>query len=98
VNPKIASEVAAVVRKAADPLKLIRQRFLSAAEGCRQLPPPQRHAVIQQLIAVAKANSTVAEAEKRTLHEICVALEVNPAFTDRILSQYDVDYVFARMH
>ena len=53
--------------------------------------------MIQQLVAVAKANLTVAAQEKKTLHAICLALEVNPAFPDRILSHY-ADCVFARMH
>jgi uncharacterized tellurite resistance protein B-like protein len=91
---RIASEAAAAIHKAAEPLKLIRERFYGAAEGCRHLPPRQRHAIIQQLIAVAKANLAVAAEEQSTLQEICIALDVNPAFPQKILWQYE-NYVFA---
>ena len=92
MKSRIASEAAAAIHKAAEPLKLIRERFYGVAEGCRRLPPFQRHAIIQQLIAVAKANLAVATEEKSTLQEICIALEVNPTFPETILGQYE-DYV-----
>jgi len=91
---RIANEAAAAIQKAAEPLGLIRERFRVAAEGCRDLPPFQRHAIIQQLIAVAKANQAFAIEEKNTLGEICIALGVNPAFPEKILGQYE-DYVLA---
>jgi uncharacterized tellurite resistance protein B-like protein len=98
VHPQIAKEAVTAIQKTAEPLKLIVERFQRAAQGCRQLPPPQRHAIVQQLIAVAKATLTVAAEEKKTLQEICTALKVNPAFPDKVLGQYEVDYVFAQMH
>ena len=91
---QIARQAAAAIQKAAEPLKLIRERFQAAAQGCRRLPAFQRHAIIQQLIAVAKANLAVAAEENNTLQQICVALEVNSAFPERILGQYE-DYVLA---
>ena len=91
---RIASEAAAAIHKAAEPLELIRERFHKAAKGCRHFPPPQRHAIIQQLIAVAKANLAVAAEEKSTLREICIALDVNPAFPEKIFWQYE-DHVLA---
>jgi len=94
VKSRIAIEAAAVIRKTAEPLTLIRERFHGAAKGCRHLPPHQRHAIIQQLIAVAKANLVVAAEEKSTLQKICIALDVNPAFPEKILWQYE-DYVLA---
>ena len=94
MKSRIASEAAAAIRKAAEPLELIRERFHGAAKACRRLPPPQRHAMIQQLIAVAKANLAVAAEEQSTLQEICIALDVNPAFAEKILWQYE-DYVLA---
>ncbi len=94
VKSRIANEASAAVQKAAEPLVLIRERFHQAAEGCRRLPPFQRHAIIQQLIAVAKANVTVATEEKNALQEICAALGVNPVFPERILGQYE-DHVLA---
>ena len=93
-NPRIAAEAAAAIKQDANPLNLIRQQFHRAAQSCSQLPPHQRHAVIQKLIAVAKANMSVATEEMNTLREICVALNVNPAFPEKILWQYE-DYVFA---
>ena len=96
VKSRNANEAAAAIHKAAEPLKLIRERFYRAAESCRRLLPPQRHAIIQQLIAIAKANLAVAAEQKATLQEICIALDVNPAFPDKILSQY-ADSVFAHM-
>lgn len=94
VKSRMGNEAAAIIQQAAEPLKLIRERFMGAAEGCRGLPPFQRHAIVQQLIAVAKANVAVAAEEKNTLQEICIALEVNPVFPETILGQYE-DYVFA---
>jgi predicted Zn-dependent protease len=96
VNSQIANQAAVAIQKSTEPLKFIREQFQRAAEGCRHLPAPQRHAIIQQLIAVAKANVTVGAQERRTLHEICIALAVNPAFPEKILSQY-ADCVFAQL-
>jgi tellurite resistance protein len=96
VNPQITNEAVSVIQKSADPLRLIRERFHRGAEGCRRLPPSQRHAIIQQLIAVAKANMGVADQEKNALQEICIALELNPTFPEKILGQY-ADTVFAQM-
>jgi tellurite resistance protein len=97
VKSQIANEAARAIQKAAEPLKFIRDKFDRAAVGCRRLPPPQRHAIVQQLIAVAKANLGFAAQEKTTLQEICIALEVNSAFPEKILSQYESDYVFAQL-
>ena len=102
VNSPIASEALAVVHKHAEPLKIIRERFDRAAVGCRRLPPPERHAIVQRMIAVAKANVNVAVEERSALQEICLALELNPGFADRILAQYaqqvqTVDAVFTQM-
>ena len=97
VNSEVANVAAAAIHKAAEPLKLIRENFQRAAERCLQLPPPERHAIIQQLIAVAKAQLAVADEEKKTLQQICIALQVNPAFPEKVFSQYEVDYVFAHM-
>jgi len=97
VKSQIAIEAARAIRKAAEPLRFIRGQFDRAAVGCRRLPPPQRHAIVQQLIAVAKANLGFADKEKSTLQEICSVLGVNPAFPEKILSQY-ADYVFAQMN
>ncbi len=94
MKSRIASDAVAAIHKATEPLELIRERFQGAAKGCRDLPHFQRHAIIQQLIAVAKANLAVAAEETSTLEEICIALDVNPAFPERILGQYE-DYVLA---
>jgi uncharacterized tellurite resistance protein B-like protein len=96
IQPQNASKALAAIQESAEPLKFIREHFHSAAEGGRKLPPPQRHAILQHLIAVANAHVTVGIAEKTVLQEICVALEVNPAFPERIFAQY-TDTVFAQM-
>jgi uncharacterized tellurite resistance protein B-like protein len=97
VKSPLAGEAARAIRKAAEPLKFIRENFDRAAVGCRRLPAAQRHAIVQQLIAVAKANLAFAAAEKTTLQQICNALGVNPTFPEKVLSQYEVDHVFAHM-
>jgi peptidase M48-like protein/tellurite resistance protein TerB len=91
---RMASEAAAAIQKAGEPIKLIRERFMRAAESCLALPPFQRHAIVQQLIAVAKASLDVSAQEQSTLQEICTALKLNPVFPEKILGQYE-DYVFA---
>jgi tellurite resistance protein len=96
VNSPITGEAVRAIQKSAQPLEFIRNKFRVAAEVCCRLPPTQRHAIIQQLVAVAKANLNVATEEKNALQEICIALKVNPAFPERILGQY-ADCVFAHM-
>ena len=91
---RTAGEAAATIHRSNEPLKLIRERFMRAADSCLSLPPFQRHAIVQQLIAVAKASLDVSAQEQSTLQEICKALKVNPVFPEKILGQYE-DYVFA---
>ena len=93
-NPQLASAAAMAIKQSKEPLVFIQQRFHESAKQCRQLPPHQRHAMIQRMIAVAKANMSVASEEMVTLREICKALDVNPAFPEKILWQYE-DFVFA---
>jgi tellurite resistance protein len=88
-DQQITRDAEAALRGASHPLDLIRERFHQAAEACRRLPAPRRHALVQELIAVAKANLTVETAEKKALQEICVALDVNPSFPERILWLYE---------
>jgi len=91
---RMASEAAAAIQKAGEPIKLIRERFMRVAESCLSLPPFQRHAIVQQLIAVAKASLDISAQEQNTLQEICTALKLNPVFPEKVLGQYE-DYVFA---
>jgi uncharacterized tellurite resistance protein B-like protein len=97
VKSPLANEAAKAIRKVPEPLKFIRENFDRAAVGCRRLPAAERHAIIQQLIAVAKANLAFAAKEQAALQEICKALGVNPVFPEKVLSQYQVDHVFAQM-
>jgi len=53
--------------------------------------------IIQQLIAVAKAILELADKEEYSPQELCHALGMNPGFREKVLSQYDVDYVSAHM-
>lgn len=84
-----AEEAAAEIRSAAEPVALIQERFRGAAESCRKMPPSDRHALMQKLIAVAKADLDVDEQEREVLREICVALDVVPTFVDKILWLYE---------
>lgn len=98
----VSNEALAIVQKHAEPLRVIRERFDRAAVGCRRLPPAERHAIVQQMIALAKADMEVAAEERNTLQGICVALDLNPSFADRILAHYThqiqtVDNVFAQV-
>ena len=90
-----AGEAALAIQRSTEPLNLIRNRFHRSAEACRNLLPYQRHAMIQQLIAVAKAHFPVDAKEMNTLRSICMALNVNPSFPEKILWQYE-DFVFAQ--
>jgi tellurite resistance protein len=98
VKSPLANEAAKAIRKAPEPTKFIRENFDRAAIGCRRLPAAERHAVVQQLIAVARANLAFADRERAALQEICKALGVNPVFPEKVLSQYEVDNVFAQVH
>ena len=51
--------------------------------------PSDRHALMQKLIAVAKADLNVDEQEKVALGEICTALGVAPTFVDKVLWLYE---------
>lgn len=97
VKPPFVNVAAATVRMSAEPLKPIREQFNRAAQGCRQLPPSERHALIQQLIAFTRANLAVTTQEKSTLQEICTVLKVDPIVSEEILSQHEVNCVVASM-
>jgi uncharacterized tellurite resistance protein B-like protein len=101
VKSQIAREALAFLQGAAEPNKIIREKFDRAALGCRHLPPPQRHAIIQRLVAVAKASMDIADKERTALQQICGALELDPSFAEKILAQYALqvqytDAVFAQ--
>ena len=86
---KKAEEAAAEIRRCAEPRKLTEDKFQRAAERCRRMPPSDRHALMQKLIAVAKADLNVDEQEKVALGEICTALGVAPTFVDKVLWLYE---------
>jgi len=88
-DSKIVDEATSAIKASKRPLDLIRQRFHQAAQKCCRLPPPDRHQLIQQLIAVAKANLDVDRREKAALQSIGKALQVGPVFVDKILQLYE---------
>ena len=96
VNSEVMNKARTAIHNAADPMKLIREQFSIAAQKGRHLPPPQRHAIVQQLVAVANSNGSAAAAEKTALQQICTALDVSPVFPEKIQTQY-MDEFFAQM-
>ncbi len=84
-DPKTTQEAAAAARAAGDTLAFVREKFQAAVRRCRQMPVPERHALIQRLIAIAKTDQVVADLEKATLREVCQAFDVNPLFVDQML-------------
>ena len=84
-DEKTAQAAEAELRGAQDLLPLIKKKFADAARRCRKLSSADRHALVQKLIVVARADSRVADGEKAVLREICSALKVNPSFVETIL-------------
>jgi len=73
------------LRSSQDLHGLIKTRFTAAAKRCRKLNSPDRHSLVQKLIAVAKADQVLDDREKAALREVCGALDVSPAFIEQIL-------------
>lgn len=76
------------VRAAKDGWAHIKEKFLSAAKKCLKLPASDRHALLQKLIVIARADGSVDEKELAVLREACRALGVNPGFVDQIMKLF----------
>lgn len=84
-DERAAKAADAEIAAARDPLALIKERFAQAARRCHKLPSSDRHALVQKLIVVARADTRLEEGEKAVLREICAALKVSQDFVETIL-------------
>jgi uncharacterized tellurite resistance protein B-like protein len=75
----------AEIKSSSSPLALIEKRFQQAAKRCLRMPPSERHALVQRLIVVARADKQLREEEKAVLRRVCEALEINPIFVAQML-------------
>ncbi|MBI2362403.1 MAG: M48 family metalloprotease [Elusimicrobia bacterium] len=73
----------------ADPAARARERFLANAKACAGLPAADRHALLQKLIVVARADQVVKPAERAVLAEMARAFGTDPAFVERVLSIFE---------
>ncbi len=85
IDAPIVQQAEGEMERAPDPLALIRDKFQRAAKGCMRMPPHERHALVQKLIVVARADKHLGEEEKAVLRQVCEALEVNPIFVEQML-------------
>jgi len=72
-----------------DPLELIKNEFYKHAQKCGQMPPMERHGLVEKLVVVAKADGRVEEKELQVLREVCQILGVNPVFVDQVFFMYE---------
>ncbi|MBI5240830.1 MAG: M48 family metalloprotease [Elusimicrobia bacterium] len=68
---------------------LIQGRFAAAAKRCAALPAADRHALLQKLIVMARADGKLADEEIRALHEAAGALGTAPGFVDQVVKLFD---------
>jgi Zn-dependent protease with chaperone function/uncharacterized tellurite resistance protein B-like protein len=88
-GPELATEAHDQVRRAADPVRLTRERFQNVACASSGMPLAHRHALIQKLIVVAKVNGVVTDEEKVVLREASKILGVSPGFVDGMLAMFE---------
>jgi len=65
------------------------ERFLAAAKRCSALPAADRHALLQKLIVMARADGRLADEEVRALHEAAGALGATPGFVDQVVKLFE---------
>ena len=82
---RAAQETAAAPQRGA----LIQERFLAAAKRCSALPAADRHALLQKLIVMARADGRLADEEVRALHEAAGALGATPGFVDQVVKLFE---------
>ncbi|MDX6768892.1 MAG: TerB family tellurite resistance protein, partial [Elusimicrobiota bacterium] len=66
-----------------------RARAQAAARGARGLPAPERHALVQRLVVVARADLVVHPDEAAGLRELAAAMGLAPEFVDKILKFFE---------
>jgi uncharacterized tellurite resistance protein B-like protein len=66
----------------------IRKQVEAAGLACRSLPAPDRHALVQKLVAVARADNELSESELVALRTTAEAIGLSPGFVDKIISLF----------
>jgi uncharacterized tellurite resistance protein B-like protein len=89
VPEALVQRAAEEVARAPERLAFIRERFAAAAQRCGPLPAVDRHALLQKLILVARADGKLADEEVRALHEAAQALGAAPGFVDQVIKLFD---------
>lgn len=74
---------------AGDPAAAARSRFASAASACAALTEADRHALLQKLVVVARADGEVKPSERGVLAEMSRCFGTDPGFVDRILRLFE---------
>ena len=85
VNPNRVEEANTQLQRTMDPMATIQENFKKAAQDCDELSLGEKHALIQKLVVVARADRVVKGEELKALKEISKLLGINPGFVDQIL-------------
>ena len=88
-DPAALAAARAELSAGPDPSGRARERFLVNAKACAGLNPADRHALLQKLIVVARADGVVKPAERAVLGEMAAAFATDPAFVERVLSIFE---------
>lgn len=67
---------------------LLRERLAAAAKACASLPSPDRHALIQRLVVIARADLDLAPQELAGLRGTAEAIGLDPGFVDKIIALF----------
>lgn len=92
VNPTRGKQAHDQIKRASNPITFIQNNFKKAAKQARNLSPGEKHALVQKLVVVARADQVVKPEEIQVLKQICHMLKVNPAFIDQILTMTGMSY------
>jgi len=85
INPNKVDEANTKLKNTMKPMETIIKSFKTAARECENLTQGEKHALIQKLVVVARADRVVKREELSALKEISSLLGVNPRFVDQIL-------------
>ena len=85
VGDEAASRAEQEIKGSPNALEYVKERFMAAAKKCSGLQASERHALVQKLIVVARADKQLKQEEKAVLREACIALDISPTFAEQIL-------------
>jgi Zn-dependent protease with chaperone function/tellurite resistance protein len=88
-EPAAYAEAERQLSASSDRLALARSRFQQAAKRVQALSAPDRHALVQKLIVVARADGVLSPPERQALRDACSDFGLNPQFADQVLSLFD---------